>query len=315
MCSLLHLGASLCAVRDCGLVLREIVQEGAQLLKEAKLESVAEIDCAIGLARLWNASAELRRVSVPWLRWDVFELLPPSIALSDRTNRFRTQRRTRVLVRERARVLLGLEMLKVGTSLQNVSKVRLFGIAFDFVGHLCLVGLDEGLCQTLLEEVLFDADFLLAVSREVGGNAALEESEEERKWCRELSRSAKECARELLFRDREWVLRSRVVAGGVRFLEFCAFCIDSFCFLPEDWRCLWIHSFAVFSKFVEVVLICPCVCLSTFFEKGTFVGRDWIFQFLKSKTLAQVRAALNLLFLGEMCGAVASLKVLFSVYF
>lgn len=197
---------------------------------------------------------------------DKFVLSAPE-PKSDKSNRFRTQRRTRRLVAERCTILALRELLIA--CVDNFSDpIRVFGVAYDLVARLSLVGVDEPLCLEFCEKVLFNANLIERVAHALHGSSNGYDKEDSLRQSKLMCQGCLDGFKDaLFFGQTDWLDRCRVVAGVSKVHH------------PID------HLFASRQQY----------CL------GTFVGSDWVFSLLQCEDIGIVRASLQMLFLAEAC--------------
>jgi hypothetical protein len=268
--AVLHLAATLS--KRCGVEIRPVV---APLL--AKLEKGGH-SVWLAAMRLANSSPNVLKELPSWL-WNservklVAKTLSPPQPQADKVNRFQTQRRLRTLVRDRERILLVREMLIAGHGVLD-DPIALFGMAFDLVSRLAIVGADEWLLLELLERVLLNPLFLERVAKQVM-QKEYEESESLRQ-SKMLCSALLGGVRSAWFPDEAWLNRCRSVCG------------ESEAGSPRP----------------DGLVAGESLCMAS------FVGADWLFSLCKSENGDTVRAAMQMLLLAELVRSCQSLAIM-----
>ncbi len=231
--------------------------------------------------RLANASSDVLAELPTWV-WNTDCIVQAAASLcrplaqADKVNRFQTQRRLRELVAHREGILLVREMLIAGVhSMGQADAVALFGLAFDMVSRLAIIGADEWLLFDLLERVLLNPLFLERVTCQLVPDES-HNTAESLHQCKMLCSSLLEGVQGTFFADKDWLKRCRSVVG-----EGDANDVRPDGFFAGESLCM-----------------------------GSFVGADWLFRLCKSESGDTVRSAMQMLLLAELTKSTKSLSIM-----
>jgi hypothetical protein len=269
--AVLHMAATL--ARQCRGI--DSLRSKVSLLFGALENATVSGPLLLGFARLVNACEDVR-AKVPSrilgeALYASLHLSPPQV-WQDGTNRFQTQRRTRVLVAERGKLLLARELLIFGKCFAETPLAAL-GAAVDLASRLVLAGCDEFLFLDFAETVLFSPALAERAARELhGGEEKNYDAEDARRQSERMCASSLRGVSQLLRADESWIARCRAMVGeGEAKKQF-----------PRANICETFFAAGTDS-----------------FTLSTLLGADFLFTLARNDDAAIARAATQFLFLAE----------------